>query len=93
VATNAVASASAAGSSTDVADGVVDQSLVKRGYRPRQINGQLRYCQSQTVTGTHFANTVCLTREQIRVIDDNTKNGLDQLGRAGRTACPNNNCN
>jgi hypothetical protein len=91
VATNTAASPST-GSSTEDGNGVVDQSLVKRGYKARQINGQLKYCQTQTLTGTHFSNTVCLTRDQIKAIDANTQSGVDQLGRAARAACPNNKC-
>jgi len=66
---------------------------VKRGYRPRQINGQLRYCKSETLTGTHFSNTVCLTAQQLRVVDQNTQGELDTMTRAGKTACPPGGCN
>jgi len=81
-----------ANSSTDNANLAVNQTLVKRGYRPRQLNGQLKYCRSQVLTGTHFRNTVCLTQEEISATDGNTKSDLDTLGRAGRAICPNNKC-
>ena len=81
-----------ASSSTDNANLAVDQTLLKRGYRPRQINGQLKYCRSQILTGTRFSNTVCLTQAEISANDGNTQSNLDTLGRAGRALCPNNKC-
>ncbi len=81
-----------ANSSTDNANLVVNQTLLKRGYQPRRFKGQLKYCRTQVLTGTRFSNTVCLTQEQISATDGNTKNNLDTLGRAGRALCPNNKC-
>ena len=83
---------SASATSTDNANLVVNQTLLKRGYQPRQINGQLKYCRTQILTGTRFSNTVCLTQEEISAADGNTKSNLDTLGRAGRALCPNNKC-
>src|SRR5258708_16021595 len=54
------ARSASANSSTDNANPAVNQTLVKRGYQPRQLNGQLKYCRSEVLTGTHFSNTVCL---------------------------------
>jgi ABC-type phosphate transport system substrate-binding protein len=79
-------------SSNDQAE-TVDQSLVKRGYRPRRRNGQLLYCRSETLTGTHFSNTVCLTEAQIKASDRNTESTLGEMNRPGKTACLNNTCN
>jgi hypothetical protein len=86
------ASSASANSPTDNANLPVNQTLVKRGYQPRRLNGQLKYCRSQVLTGTHFRNTVCLTQEEISATDGNTKSDLDTLGRAGRAICPNNKC-
>jgi hypothetical protein len=86
------ARSASANSSTDSANLVVNQTLLKRGYQPRQINGQLKYCRTQVLTGTRFSNTVCLTQEEISAADGNTKGNLDTLGRAGRALCPNNKC-
>ena len=86
------ARSASANSSTDNANLVVNQTLLKRGYQPRRIKGQLKYCRTQVLTGTRFSNTVCLTQEQISATDGNTKNNLDTLGRAGRALCPNNKC-
>jgi hypothetical protein len=79
-------------SSTDNPNPVVNQTLVKRGYQPRRLNGQLKYCRSQVLTGTHFRSTVCLTPDEISATDGNTKSDLNTLDRAGRSICPNNKC-
>ena len=86
------AKSASADSSADNAKLVVNQTLVKRGYQPRRLNGQLKYCRSQVLTGTHFRSTVCLTPDQISAADGNTKSDLNQLDRAGRSICPNNKC-
>lgn len=91
-AATAPARPASANSSPDNANLAVNQTLVKRGYRPRKLNGQLKYCRTQVLTGTHFSNTVCLTQEEISATDDNTKSDLDTLGLAGRAICPNNKC-
>jgi len=90
-ATTAARSASA-NSSTDNANLAVNEALVKRGYQPRRLNGQLKYCRSQVLTGTHFRSTVCLTPDEISATDGNTKSDLNELDRAGRAICPNNRC-
>lgn len=89
---SAPASSASANASTGNANQVVNQTLVKRGYKPRQIGGQLKYCRSQILTGTHFSNTMCLTQEEINATDGDTQSNLDTLGRAGRALCPNNKC-
>jgi len=86
------ATAASTNSPTDNANPAVNQVLVKRGYQPRRLNGQLKYCRSQVLTGTHFRSTVCLTPDEISAADGNTKSDLNQLDRAGRSICPNNNC-
>jgi hypothetical protein len=86
------ARSSSANSSADNANLAVNQTLVKRGFQPRRLNGQLKYCRSQVLTGTHFRSTVCLTPDEISATDGNTKSDLKQLDRAGRSICPNNNC-
>jgi len=86
------ARSASANSSTDNANPAVNQILVKRGYQPRRLNGQLKYCRSQVLTGTHFRSTVCLTQDEISATDGNTKSDLNTLDRAGRSICPNNKC-
>jgi hypothetical protein len=84
---SAVGTATPATASGDQAE-AIDPSIVKRGYKPRKLNGQLKYCRSETLTGTHFSNTVCLTAAQIKVAEQNTQNTVDSMNRAGRAACP-----
>jgi hypothetical protein len=91
-AATAPAKSTGANSSTSNASLAVNQTLVQRGYQPRQFNGQVKYCRSQVLTGTHFRSTVCLTSEEISATDGNTKSDLNQLDRTGRSLCPNNNC-
>jgi uncharacterized protein YggE len=90
VATGAVTSAGVSSSSE-----TVNQTLVKRGYRVRRLSGQLKYCRTETLTGTHFSNTVCLTEAEILAQDQRTQGDLDTLNRAARAACPggNSGCN
>jgi hypothetical protein len=91
-AANTPARSAGAKSSTENANPAVNQALLQRGYQPRQFNGQLKYCRSQVLTGTHFRSTVCLTPEEISATDGNTKSDLNIMDRAGRSICPNNNC-
>jgi len=88
LATNMTTAASSANEQTET----LDQSLIKRGYRPRRIKGQLRYCQAQTLTGTHFDNTVCLTSAEIKVNDKKTQSDLDTINRKPPPKCPFNSC-
>jgi hypothetical protein len=91
-AATAPAGSASANASAGNANPAVNQVLLNRGYQPRQFNGQLKYCRSQVLTGTHFRSTVCLTPEEISATDGNTKSDLNQLDRAGRSICPNNKC-
>jgi hypothetical protein len=89
--TTPVRSANAAPAADRSAPGI-DPSLLKRGFRARQRNGQLKYCRTQVLTGTHFSNTVCYTADEIRVQDANTKTDMDLVKRQGHSPCPNNKC-
>ena len=64
VARAAGASSGADGAGVDGAG--VDPWLVRRGYRPRMVNGELKYRRSETVTGSLFSSTVCLTPNDIK---------------------------
>lgn len=66
---------------------VVNQSYLKRGYRAVHRNGQLLYCQSQVLTGTHFQHTVCLSDAQLKAADDGKQSTLDQMGKGGALDC------
>jgi len=46
----------------------VDQSLVKKGYKPAQYKGVVFYCQS-IITPEHFREQRCYTADQIEAMD------------------------
>ena len=72
---------------------VVDPSILKHGYKPVHRNGQLLYCRSQILTGTHFQNTVCLTEAQVNASERERQEVLDQLAKAGGIDCRVTKCN
>ena len=72
---------------------VVNQKYVKRGYNPVHRNGEILYCKSETLTGTHFKNTVCLSAAQLQVADRNNQEAIDQMGKAGGVDCHVYKCN
>jgi hypothetical protein len=65
----------------------VNQNYVKRGYKPVHRNGEILYCRSDTLTGTRFKNTVCLSAAQLQAADRNTQGTMDQMGKAGGLDC------
>ena len=72
---------------------VVNQKYVKRGYSAVRRNGEILYCRSETLTGTHFKNTVCLSAAQMQVAERNDRESIDQLSKAGGVVCQANKCN
>lgn len=75
------------------ADGAaVDPSLVQRGYHPRMVNGELKYCRSETVTGSLFSSMVCLTKTDIKAREDNAQNSIGMAHR-GDGGCAKTPCN
>ena len=72
---------------------VVNQNYVKRGYKPVHRNGEILYCRSETLTGTHFKNTVCLSAAQMQHADRNNQESIDQMGKAGGVDCQVFKCN
>jgi len=65
----------------------VDRSLVKDGYHVVRRNGQLLYCRSQSVTGTKFSSTVCLTAAQIHTQQEDLQHSKDTLNQARAAQC------
>jgi len=67
--------------------------LVKQGYRVITRGRQLLYCRSQKQTGSLISSTVCLTEDQLRTLEQNTKQSKDLLSqpRGGRN-CPRGDC-
>jgi hypothetical protein len=72
---------------------VPDPNILKHGYKAVHQHGQLLYCRSQILTGTHFQNTVCLTEAQVRASEHGKQEALDQLGKAGGADCRVYKCN
>jgi hypothetical protein len=72
---------------------VPDPNILQHGYKAVHQHGQLLYCRSQILTGTHFPNTVCLTDAQVRASEHGKQEALDQLGKAGGADCRVYKCN
>jgi hypothetical protein len=72
---------------------VPDPNILKYGYRAVHQKGQLLYCRSQILTGTHFRNTICLTEAQVKASERGKQEALDQLGKAGGVDCRVYKCN
>jgi hypothetical protein len=72
---------------------VPDPNILKHGYKAVHQKGQLLYCRSQILTGTHFQNTICLTEAQVKASEHGKQEALDQLGKAGGADCRVYKCN
>jgi hypothetical protein len=70
----------------------VDPALVKEGYGVVRRQGKILYCQTQTVTGSKFANTVCMTAEQIQELKRETEKSRRLLIRSGPANCVGTQC-
>lgn len=81
------ASSAAPPASTAAAATGVDASLVKEGYRVVRRHDQILYCRSQSVTGTLFASTVCLTSSQIASQKRDVQQSKDLLNQGRATQC------
>jgi hypothetical protein len=71
----------------------VSQSALKHGYKAVNKNGQLLYCRSEILTGTHFRNTVCLTEAQVNASERDRQEVLDQITKSGGVDCRVARCN
>ena len=89
----AAATATGTASATNApAGGDPDPALVKEGYRVVRRQGTILYCQTQTVTGTKFASTVCMTAEQIQELKRETEQSKRLLIRSGPANCVGSQC-
>lgn len=70
----------------------VKEALVKQGYRPSMLDGQLLYCRDESVTGTQFQSRVCLNDEQIRQQEQRTRATLDGRAMHPNLQCHNQEC-
>jgi hypothetical protein len=68
-------------------DAVVDEKLVKQGYRA--VNGKdgLRYCRTVVLTGTRFASTICLTPDQVAQEKQSARDTGDTMNKARPVNC------
>lgn len=66
---------------------LVNASLVKQGYRVVKRGDQVLYCRSQSLTGTLFSSTVCLTESQIRDQDAGLQRSKDTLNQSRPARC------
>jgi hypothetical protein len=66
---------------------VVNENLVRHGFKPIHQNGQLLYCRSEVLTGTHFPQTVCLTEAQLRASERGRQQLMDTLNKGGGIDC------
>jgi mRNA-degrading endonuclease toxin of MazEF toxin-antitoxin module len=89
-AANASAATSAA-AATGTAS-AVDPDLVKEGYKVVRRHGEILYCQTQTITGTKFGNTVCKTAGQIQELKRETERSKRLLIRSGPANCVGTQC-
>jgi hypothetical protein len=80
------------GSDVDPSVAKVDPALIKEGYRAVRRQGKILYCQTQTVTGTKFGNTVCRTAEQIQEEKRDTELSQRMLIRSGPANCVGTQC-
>jgi hypothetical protein len=60
-------------------------SAVPKGYRPGMRDGKYVYCRSQIPTGTVLRREVCLTSDELRKEQSDTRRFLD--ARANASSC------
>lgn len=68
-------------------DAAVDANLVRQGYHVVRTADQVRYCRTQTPTGTAFASTVCLSAEQVEQERRSLKHSQDDLSLPRGITC------
>jgi hypothetical protein len=60
-------------------------NTVPKGYRPGMKNGKYVYCRSEIPTGTVLRREVCLTADELRREELNTRRFLD--ARSNASSC------
>lgn len=91
-ATTGATGAGTASAAAAPAGSAVDPALIKEGYRVVRRQGKVLYCQTQTVTGTKFGNTVCRTADEIHEEERETELSKRQLIRTGPAYCVGTQC-
>jgi hypothetical protein len=60
------------------------ETEIPKGYKRKMLNGEERFCRSDSVTGSRTQRTeVCLTRAQIDERNRNSQDYLEQVQRSG----------
>jgi hypothetical protein len=60
-----------------------EKHLIAEGYRPEMQNGDKVYCRKETPLGSRLGGVKsCGTAEQLKLREDQTKQGVDQAQRA-----------
>ncbi len=57
----------------------IDKSLRAQGYKPRDVNGTLRYCRSEQQLGSRFERQVCGTPEELAFAEQQGKETVRQI--------------
>jgi hypothetical protein len=84
----AAASAPAGTTAVSVAPAAdVNENLVKHGFKAIHQNGQVLYCRSEVLTGTHFPQTVCLTEAALKASVRGRQQLMDTLNKGGGIDC------
>ena len=79
--TTAAAPAAAAAAKPEVDP--FEKHLMAEGYRPEMQNGDKVYCRKETPLGSRLGGVKsCGTAEQLKLREDQTKQGVDQAQRA-----------
>ncbi len=69
------------------ADAAVDANLVAQGYHVVRTADRVRYCRTETPTGTAFASTVCLSPDQVDERRRSLKHSQDDLSLPRGITC------
>jgi hypothetical protein len=57
----------------------IDKALRAQGYKPRDVNGSLRYCRSEQQLGSRFERQVCGTPEELAFAEQQGKETVRQI--------------
>ncbi len=57
----------------------IDKQLRAQGYKPRDVNGTLRYCKSEQQLGSRFERQVCGTPEELAFAEQQGKETVRQI--------------
>jgi hypothetical protein len=73
---------------TDAAVRPVNRALVAQGYRPTAYRGQLFYCRKEKLTGSQFAQKVCLTEQEAALQERIAQDEMTKRNSAGKCLPP-----